>query len=439
MAPWTERLRRNMDAPSAPWQEKASPTFGFSDEFQDAFHGECIPWESEGSRNMSPSRPHIYASEVLVETVVRLPRGHDAHCENDDLEMNEEGCHAIRKEEVAKNEGSVKEEEEEAEVEEMEDESEEENLAKSDDLGDVDEDEILDEQQSPEWRNSEHLLTNLRESNFTEGEDTEDIDEQAENEESEDATRGDWMSVTMLYESEGTISASDRSHDIPTEGQEMSSPISSTSPLHRSSISNSSRQDDAETLFEQPAAFNTSGATGAGIGAANSPVLLGRENFLAAASPMFLEARDWPQERRPQQPRRGRTGLFQCALCRIGEFRRSVGEVLRSVPACLRGRQTPSSHLGIASASQQHLQRNQQHQSEEKCQLRDSAGGPRVAPASTKAGRCTVCLERPSEVAFVPCGHRCICLECATALPEAVRRRCPTCRSTTFGLLRVFD
>ena len=39
---------------------------------------------------------------------------------------------------------------------------------------------------------------------------------------------------------------------------------------------------------------------------------------------------------------------------------------------------------------------------------------------------CVACLERAREVAFVPCGHFCVCSKCGKRLEE-----CPICRKST--------
>ena len=38
---------------------------------------------------------------------------------------------------------------------------------------------------------------------------------------------------------------------------------------------------------------------------------------------------------------------------------------------------------------------------------------------------CSVCLEQPKSVVFVPCGHFCCCDDCS----RMVNKRCPMCRS----------
>jgi hypothetical protein len=55
-------------------------------------------------------------------------------------------------------------------------------------------------------------------------------------------------------------------------------------------------------------------------------------------------------------------------------------------------------------------------------------------PASNDgANSCIVCMERPSDVAVVPCGHFCLCEECA-----AKCNNCPICRGPKGSLLKIF-
>ena len=43
-----------------------------------------------------------------------------------------------------------------------------------------------------------------------------------------------------------------------------------------------------------------------------------------------------------------------------------------------------------------------------------------------EAPECVVCFERARAVAFVPCGHFCVCSKCGQRLSE-----CPICRKST--------
>ena len=51
---------------------------------------------------------------------------------------------------------------------------------------------------------------------------------------------------------------------------------------------------------------------------------------------------------------------------------------------------------------------------------------------------CVVCMGRQSTSAFLPCGHRCVCCECAEQMRQR-RDKCPICRSDTLiGIFRIF-
>jgi hypothetical protein len=47
---------------------------------------------------------------------------------------------------------------------------------------------------------------------------------------------------------------------------------------------------------------------------------------------------------------------------------------------------------------------------------------------------CSICLTQPSELALVPCGHKCCCRSCE----EAIEGVCPLCREPVCGTLRIF-
>jgi len=63
----------------------------------------------------------------------------------------------------------------------------------------------------------------------------------------------------------------------------------------------------------------------------------------------------------------------------------------------------------------------------------------RPAPAAPAAqpglGLCIVCCEEPANIAFVPCGHMCCCLEHASGQGMAT---CPICVTPVTGRLRVY-
>ena len=53
---------------------------------------------------------------------------------------------------------------------------------------------------------------------------------------------------------------------------------------------------------------------------------------------------------------------------------------------------------------------------------------------ATEQPTCAVCWERPPVMALHPCGHRCMCEQCAQQVAV-----CPICRAAVSGRLRVFD
>ena len=53
-------------------------------------------------------------------------------------------------------------------------------------------------------------------------------------------------------------------------------------------------------------------------------------------------------------------------------------------------------------------------------------------------GDCVICMARLPTHAFVPCGHRCVCAECAKAVVEQRSGTCPLCRVQVEQALHVF-
>jgi outer membrane protein assembly factor BamB len=71
---------------------------------------------------------------------------------------------------------------------------------------------------------------------------------------------------------------------------------------------------------------------------------------------------------------------------------------------------------------------------------RGSAGRGEGGGSSKRAmGECCICLERTATdrlLAFVPCGHKCVCAGCADRLE---RKPCPICRKNAREVLRVYE
>jgi hypothetical protein len=60
-----------------------------------------------------------------------------------------------------------------------------------------------------------------------------------------------------------------------------------------------------------------------------------------------------------------------------------------------------------------------------------------VATSVATALACVVCFSNEKSVAMVPCGHRCVCTACAERFSGG--GKCPMCRTTLTGVIRVFD
>jgi hypothetical protein len=54
-----------------------------------------------------------------------------------------------------------------------------------------------------------------------------------------------------------------------------------------------------------------------------------------------------------------------------------------------------------------------------------------------KKGMCFVCLNRPTEVACLPCGHKCFCERDAPNVTKALK--CPACGEPVASLARIFE
>lgn len=61
-----------------------------------------------------------------------------------------------------------------------------------------------------------------------------------------------------------------------------------------------------------------------------------------------------------------------------------------------------------------------------------------AVPAGQEEALCVVCLCAPATMAFVPCGHRCLCGGCAGRLEGDLRRRCAQCRQPSSSIIRIF-
>ena len=55
--------------------------------------------------------------------------------------------------------------------------------------------------------------------------------------------------------------------------------------------------------------------------------------------------------------------------------------------------------------------------------------------------KCTICLANPFEILFQPCGHVCVCQDCAKTLYEKSQRlqpKCPICRAVINDSQRIY-
>ena len=65
------------------------------------------------------------------------------------------------------------------------------------------------------------------------------------------------------------------------------------------------------------------------------------------------------------------------------------------------------------------------------------SGGASSARSGGSSAACSVCLAHKRTHAVTPCGHRCLCANCANL--SLLGHLCPICRSDAHGLLRVYD
>mmetsp|Transcript_29058 Transcript_29058/g.39922 ORF Transcript_29058/g.39922 Transcript_29058/m.39922 type:complete len:113 (+) Transcript_29058:699-1037(+) len=55
--------------------------------------------------------------------------------------------------------------------------------------------------------------------------------------------------------------------------------------------------------------------------------------------------------------------------------------------------------------------------------------------SNKESNDCVICMDRKSEYAIVPCGHKCLCSECQ-ALPSITT--CPICRGPKAFMLKIY-
>lgn len=55
---------------------------------------------------------------------------------------------------------------------------------------------------------------------------------------------------------------------------------------------------------------------------------------------------------------------------------------------------------------------------------------------------CAICAERSKKCAFIPCGHKCLCVKCSRDLEAKIRSReqdCLICRSNVTSIVVIYD
>lgn len=71
-------------------------------------------------------------------------------------------------------------------------------------------------------------------------------------------------------------------------------------------------------------------------------------------------------------------------------------------------------------------------------QQKSQAGEEKVSGGGKKdESECCVCLTNDKSWIFIPCGHVCVCRDCAHDI-MASSRECPLCRQKTTGIFQVF-
>lgn len=59
-------------------------------------------------------------------------------------------------------------------------------------------------------------------------------------------------------------------------------------------------------------------------------------------------------------------------------------------------------------------------------------------PRSPKTGECSVCMECEPNAALYPCGHMCLCYDCAIGVRKLHAALCPICRQPIIDILRIY-
>jgi hypothetical protein len=67
-----------------------------------------------------------------------------------------------------------------------------------------------------------------------------------------------------------------------------------------------------------------------------------------------------------------------------------------------------------------------------------SVGPPAAQNLDAEETQCVVCFDAPKDHLIVPCGHMCVCAECAEQLNKTITPTCPVCREPIQQTVKVF-
>lgn len=67
-----------------------------------------------------------------------------------------------------------------------------------------------------------------------------------------------------------------------------------------------------------------------------------------------------------------------------------------------------------------------------------NCGTRRSKQVADSVGTCVVCFDNAKSHAFVPCGHLCVCQNCAEAVKQMPVQTCPLCRSEFVSVVQIF-
>ena len=62
---------------------------------------------------------------------------------------------------------------------------------------------------------------------------------------------------------------------------------------------------------------------------------------------------------------------------------------------------------------------------------------PHLNGDSALATTCSVCLDQPREILFLPCNHFCVCKECRAILKKG-NNKCPICRKNVKQTIKAY-